>query len=523
MKKIFLGTFIFLTLIKVSFVDAFIWEGTDLDLYKKIDSWFLSLWNKLINNELKWSSAVLNDFLEKRWLLRYLDESSDFKTEEINEITKWILTPIYIHLKKDYLENKPNTSKIIEIKNLIVEWYKNKNSKIEKVVSNMNDIWSMWLYYDWDNSNSSYDLMTDLDKINTVIFEKNNPYDWKKSANDFKWWFKNILDNVQSLSETQAWINNNLAQNSWTSSINLASSNIIVNNTSTVNNLQGNSILSNKCLTGSINSLNNSSNSLTDTSLLNDIDNQLTNWTNNNTAKWWQSTQDSEAAPALNNWLSVWASLFDPFPCNNFFCITIDFVMYNQNLLGSGKSNSIESILTKNYKIAEKIAATALDQAEMTKTNYSFSILNGLFLGKMIHLWVQISFIPLPILSVNKIDSDSSWIKADFTDEQLYTNSFAQFWLKYSTQNSLSDWAASFALNNATWLNTSELQKKLSLAISLVNPTPSYNNTVSSAFKTEYLWNFNKDVMTLKSFSKELGSKMDTISNLIIKMKTKWE
>ncbi|MDD2486841.1 MAG: hypothetical protein PHS92_00520 [Candidatus Gracilibacteria bacterium] len=545
MKRILFFTFIFLGLIRISFVSAFIGESIELNLYNKVDSGVIKIKKQLMEKELKGSSSSINNIMKRSGLQRYFDENWDFSESELNKIKNGSISDITKHLKSEYREDKNlNTGKFAEITKTINEWRENKNIKVEKNISNMTELGSIGLYYDGDTGNSGYDIMYDMEQINSVIFSKDLPYNGKENINTAKLDFGSLINSPSPSSQSQgiaeiplpveAVLQNNNT-NPGTGTPNLNPQTQTINSTDVINNLANSTTLSNKCITGNIlndnsdNTASSAGNSyaadsiLNDKNLLNDINDQLVSGTNSSTSIGGQTTQDAGQAPVVNNGITAGSSLSDTFPCSDIFCIQIEFTMYTQNLLGGSKTKSIESILEKNYKIADKISSTPLIQSEMTKTNFSLSILKNLKLGKMLHMGIVISSLPLPILSLNKGTPSGNGgevgIKQDFIDEQIYINSFSQYGLKYKSQNDLSDDAADLAMKNCLKLNTEDCNKKLSKISSAINPTPQYNKMIYNSMKNEYLGSFNNDLMALIGYSQQLGSKIDTITNISKKTK----
>ena len=74
------------------------------------------------------------------------------------------------------------------------------------------------------------------------------------------------------------------------------------------------------------------------------------------------------------------SDFFHQMPCSSIFCIKTRFVTGNQNLLGGGKTTSIESILDTHTAILDKIATSALRAEHMTKNFGEASIFNLKFL-----------------------------------------------------------------------------------------------------------------------------------------------
>lgn len=105
-----------------------------------------------------------------------------------------------------------------------------------------------------------------------------------------------------------------------------------------------------------------------DQSLAFDIENQLAYGSNGQTS----GTPDELALPAAPQSPATVAggskkdNKTSSFPCFSFFCIRVDFLMYESLLLGGGKTYSIESVLDENYKIVQKFAGTSFIQAGHT-------------------------------------------------------------------------------------------------------------------------------------------------------------
>lgn len=73
--------------------------------------------------------------------------------------------------------------------------------------------------------------------------------------------------------------------------------------------------------------------------------------------------------------------------------------MYTQNILGGGKAATIEKVLDENLKIADKYAGSSFTLTKMPKMFFGLSAI-GLDLPSMLHIGVQFSTLPPPLLNL---------------------------------------------------------------------------------------------------------------------------
>lgn len=73
--------------------------------------------------------------------------------------------------------------------------------------------------------------------------------------------------------------------------------------------------------------------------------------------------------------------------------------MYSQNILSGGKAATIEKVLDENLKIVTKFAPSSFAQAKMTNMFFGLSLI-GIDLPSMLHIGVQFSTLPPPILNL---------------------------------------------------------------------------------------------------------------------------
>lgn len=382
-KNIFLILVLGLILPKFSFGD-FLSDPTWLDLYKKIDSWVYDLELKYLDKELRWwdmwwnivddlnkraKNAWLNDTCFK-WNLSVKDIKDIYNDNNSAEILSNVLKDCF-----DPEEASIWTTTFNNYLNIVNESYEENSKKAQTKVDNIYKIWRIWMYSDWVEENSPFDLQIDLQEINSIIFEEQIKYNWVNSTN--------------------LWrdVNNLLSWKNLNSKTNL----VIEDWNNWVCNLNDSWL--------SLDSLNNvfwNINSPEETQ---------------NKKTWYQKVNDN----------AFW-------PCNNFFCIAINFVTYNHNLLGWWTNLSIEWLLKRSNTHFKKFASTSLIQAKMT-TNHFELWLKDLQLPEIFHVWVQVSYKPVPLMNVDKKNKNKD--EDDFKAKNLLDRYYRNFWLDYDRANDL--------------------------------------------------------------------------------------
>ncbi len=360
----------------------------------------------------------------------------------------------------------------------------------------------IWLYSDWIKENSSFDLMVDLQEINDIIFEKQDKYLWENNSNiwklmesiiSWKWideaindslypennFFTSVMDalktNPLNWNNWQNWVNNwNQNNNSWNWNQNWDNSNL---NTDFLSKIWFNLWNSeNSCLTDEswfdYNSLNTVLKELNKDILTDKIknwwnnvnqNNNSSNWRNNQ--NWWNNWNLNNNQNTWNNnlpWYTWWKKAwfwelwwyyenlqtdFDSYkkindnsvwPCDNFFCITTKFVIYNNKLLWTTRDLSIEALIKRSNEHFKKFAWTSLMQAKMTTNNFEIW-LRDINLPDMFHVWVQVTKKPVPLLWVDKEENDPN--NDDFKAENMLRDYYKSIGKEYDRANEIQDFA----------------------------------------------------------------------------------
>lgn len=364
-------------------------------MYKNIDEWFESLEIKTYEYELtngqESITNYINDYIETHIATQengWECIQEDISIEEFNQIAGGNLELLSIKMSDDCkLENKNiSIENITNIQSHITDMQRIAQQQAEKKSNEIHQISRIWLYSDGITENSSFDLIDDLQAIDDIIFSQKIPYegqeyeDLNEYLNENFWISENkgnetdfsIIDITKS--ENQEWSS---LSHSWVF-IDLGTT-----NTYSCNIGDEKTLLSTWSLQSVIDDLNNDSPDILSNSWIHEMSGQenqepsIINTPNNYTA--------------LNdNW--VW-------PCNNFFCITVEFIMYNHKLLWWGPDVSIEYLINRSNNHLKKFANSSLVQANMTNNNFELW-LKDLNLPDLFSLNVQIQSKPVPILDI---------------------------------------------------------------------------------------------------------------------------
>lgn len=437
----------------------FLWNDHWFDLYKTIDKWIDDLELKNYEFEISWwwesVSGELNRILETNWLWECIKDWID--AEDIKEIVKWNSEKLASLISEDCFVDWEiiGTIKFNDILKNIVDIDKAYTDLAEDKTKKTYEIAHIGLYSDWSLENSPFDLIADLKSIDEIIFTREIEYNWEESYDidaEFEDFLKWLLNNNLSNSSNS----NNLANNILNDS-NL-NNNTNTNNTSNSNNTNPNNS-SNVQIENPYNTyvcsdnLNNSwLNSNEKDSLIAKINYVNTNnysWNQNNTnwnnsswnnSNWIGSNTNSSQSKNYLELNDTWYKKVNDnavFPCNDTFCIEVDFKTYNFDLLWWWQTYSIEKILKRSNEHLKQFAATSLVQSKMT-TNFFELGLRDLSLPDIFHMWIQISKKSPPILNIDNWEDDNDDKEKD---ELSYTNLLEKYyeanWLEYKRRNDI--------------------------------------------------------------------------------------
>ncbi len=524
MKKIFI--FIITLLSITNIANASFWSVSSLDLYKNIDNWIEWLQDNMISYELEWWNAKtwilkwINKLAKNNNTLECLDQSkylSKSKFDSIIQNKNGIQISEIIKLFNNNCQTNWNTT--IELANKYADFFIlyndiNTNTAKEKT-EQIYKLSQIWLYSDWNLDNSWFDLITDIEEIDKIIFANVVDYEWEEidsiddTLNDY---FDPLNKKIDNLLKRSDLTNNNggndAIQYSPTEQITSPEKIINTSNEYVCANNQQSSWLSENSLNWLLNNINNDLK-------WNNKDNP---WIDNNkpNSKFNNNNNDNNND---NNWNYQKVVDNSLWPCESFFCIVIDFVTYEHSLFWWWEDITIEYLLNRSNKHLSKFAATSLIPAKMWTNNFELW-LKDLNLPDVFHLSFQISTKPIPILNIEK-----KWTKdnSEFSAKNMLEEYYKVNGLNYNRRNDLDALVALEAnkqnINNAAWLTIEELLKKQSENDTIARKRQQKVLTLQKSIeaKVSYwtIWTFEEQYTELDKFTVWIVNYVNILDSLI--------
>lgn len=422
-------------------------------------------------------------------------------------------------------ENPVNTNTLQRtIKELTNLYKENKLIRTSKV-DNIQKIWKIWLYSDWVLENAPFDLIYDMLQIEKIIFEKKyEEYIW---VNDFDLWsyveshkspntswtplnfdsfkyddFKdeNNKNHQSEHNKNNIWNIDKIIINDWNNQICPTNDSWFDDETFNLLTWKNNS-----------NPKSNNTSWNTDKNS-NENENKENNGVESNE---WEQT-DSNYKQVNDN--KVW-------PCNNIFCIIVEFVIYNHNLLWwNNKDKSIEQIIKESNEHLKKFTNTSLVQSKMT-VNLAENVLKDLDLPSIFHVWIVVSKKPVPMLNIDKSEKAYD-ARNDFWSKNLLERYFKAYWLEYKRQNDLSkiellEWQLKSILD---WeeLNKTEAWEKFQDFVEEIKKNKKeiwfVDLAVQNHVISEDMKKFDEQCKELSKFVRELQEYVATLFSIYKKM-----
>lgn len=442
---------IFLGFIFPFSVKGFFEAGSNIDLYNTIADWYVK--NSSDNYEFEltkqWKETIsgnISKIIKDKWFWDCLMEWLDSKT--LGKITSWSVTDLTNIVKPECKEwaNKDTFSNdfistYIAVMTQIEETTKrNSRQKTKKTY----DISRIWLYSDGNIKNSPFDLVDDIKQIEKIIFTEEIEYKWEVQ-NDFSADFNN---NMLWIPLTVNGRNTPLIPwrngvSTWTGSWNIWNNNEVIPEIPLY--ISPGWYLSNYvCSEDS--SVQLAQSWFSQESIDAILASISTYWLENTSGSWTNNSSTGSSERERNNWnLALIPTWYAPvndnavFPCTTFFCINIEMVIHNQNLLWGWNSWTIESILKYSNETLKRFANTSLLQSKMTTNNFEIGLLD-LKLPDMFHMGVQIQKRSPPILNIENPDWEKSTdgkSKNEMSWKNLLIEAYKNNWLEYDRSNSL--------------------------------------------------------------------------------------
>ncbi len=421
--------FIICLLSITSVTNAFFWSPSSLDLYKNIDKWIKTTEDKLLNFELEWwkketgISAEINHLAQINNIKPCLDETLYIGVDEFHYIINYENIQSLTSFFSDDCKQDWNFKAEL-VQDYLKLFKKHKTNSIEtseKKAERIYKLSSSSTYTDWTLENSPFDLIIDIENIDKIIFASKTDYEWEENID----LWESVNEMLEDLSKSMDDLkyDNEKQREKIEKTLNNNNDDGTILDTETQYNCPEDSD-------------NNWLSSATNNFLLKDLQNDLNSDTSpppSNITYWSWSTKKSK-----NN--NIWDSYSEvndnwEWPCDWFFCIIIEFVMYNHSLFGWSDNITIEYLLNRSNNHLKKFASTSLIPANMSIANFELNLTN-LDLPDMFHLGFQVTTKPIPILNLEKEDKDEDNNTLDSND--MLEKYYKSYWLNYERRNDLS-------------------------------------------------------------------------------------
>ena len=522
------------------------WSDSGLNLYKSIDEWYKDLDEKNFYYEAKWwrdsIKEYVNDVLKsqntsgKTSFTDWECISWEISTVEMQKIGWW---DISILLEKIDPKCKKNDTSITitrlnEIQKVIQGLNIQAQQRAVEKTKNIYKVSKIWIYSDGTTENSAFDLIKDLQDIDKIIFTDEIEYTWEEYSDTNEVYDKLFISDKNDSNKNSSskekdfdlekiYLSDYLPkkqENNWTGTPDIISD---------YKNLQhkyaciDNSALSNQLSTTEIDKIIHET-TLKDTNSEKESLVPVNETTTSSTTSSWTTSNEDENSEKKSGW---YTSVSDNalWPCNNFFCISVEFVIYNQNLFWWGQDISIEYLVQRSNKHLKKFVNSSLVQSEMATNNFQLS-LKWLNLPDMFHMWVVIQTKPVPIL---KLDSNN-WSKKEDNSEFAWKNLLETYYknlgLEYDRKNDIKIYLNKEAelktvIDSADMYVTDFNTKKAQYNNHLSKIRAKYDlidKAVDKKILTEDIDKFNKQFTELENFSKALFDYANSLNSVVKNM-----
>ncbi len=419
-------------------------------MYKKIDKWVYDLEMNYVSRELKWwdmNATIVENLqhIDDMYGLRNCFEE-EFSGQEITQIANdQNGNAILFEKLKNCVDNESlPISTFTQYQSLIQKYYQDTLVKSESKADTVQKIATVWLYSDGIEENSPFDLLVDLANINRIIFEEEFKYEWYNNFDISKYlddsFDGTLFDGPRNYSFPSTLWNNSFWETflSWSQNspenigpifqpIEISDGNMFACNI----NDSGLSDETFQLLTSNAGH-NNSGNT----------------WNNWNIPvsefndERWQNQKQATLPDDFFHWdeyATNYSKINDNafWPCSNFFCITVENIIYKQNLLKGRNTIAIETLINRSNEHIYKFVNSSLVPSAMTTNNFELGF-QGLNLADIFHVGIQVTTKPVPFLNVNKDDSKKWRDETEFAAKNLLTKYYSNIGLDYNRANDIS-------------------------------------------------------------------------------------
>ncbi len=324
--------------------------------------------------------------------------------------------------------------------------------KIDKLL----DMSEIWVYSDWLDFNSPFDLVSDIEEIDEIVFEKDFEYEWDKEfdlSEKLKIEPEKALESTKKEEETSIeWWSTNKA--SWWASL---------TNSNKKTNKELEELLCKKTW-NCAEKIWQAYREIKTTNICNEKNNSWLSWNiekiielsaNKKLKDKEKNNENSSSEESFDVWEEVHIAEievenpeseyekiddWDLFPCSEIFCIKIDFETYEHNLLWWWWWNtpSIEYIINRSNEHLKKFMNSFLWQSKMT-INKGELDLKDINLMEMFNMKINIRYEPVPILELTKENEKKEEVKPEYNLDNMFEQYYKQHWLDYKQQNDISE------------------------------------------------------------------------------------
>lgn len=558
-KNVFFITWglLFLSFFSVS-THGFLWEDLWLNLYESIDEWFEELEIKQYQYELsaQWQAGwerikqYVNSILETNGINCEIESIADINL--IAEASDGQINAIYQKCKPKDAEWNVDTSKETDSGTLSTTYINNVSREVKNIRSSLQaraeekakqiyEIARIWLYSDGVTENSPFDLITDIEEIDRVIFSEELEYIWEdygtldfwddlddyiagndriadapynreennieessaESEEDLEW-SANSTEESPSISETIESVDEN-----WDPIILTEDGHLYACYTD--RDESGLSEDDLNWLTSNIYTSGSDIETLTARFARNpwslwDIDNRTR-------GRLWVpiESRELEAKQRLGpEWQH--SKTYDNFACDSFFCITVWFVTKSQNLLwGWGQTVSVESILERIDWHLDHISSTSLVQAKMTTNNFENNLVIKDLSSMLRGFGIQIQTKPTPILNIDNSENEekNNLLWGRYKSTNMVRAYYKNLWLDYDRANDLTiysdDIAESEIVQRAWELPLLAVTDRMDVYENYKNKLQEENDILTKSIENhitlEDLWDFYDQFTELERFA----------------------
>ena len=416
-----------------SHIHAFLWEDLGLDIYGQIDRNLKWLEQKQYEYELTaQGKGTVNDVLAPIFadygIACNIGSSADIESMLAgNNIAKI--------MERCWWENEDVPALLAERVTNALSYIKSTyTQRAETKAQKTFEVERIGLYSDGNIENSPFDLVEDLIQIDSIIFSKELEYEWVEN--------KNTSESVQDVVDevfNDPIINTGTNITDWVQEIADDIEDIFVwNDEEQEDIIEYLDYHNYVCIDQNQSGLDDA---ITDDIIWN------IEWYGpyvSNPSYW---EYPDGIVPIGWWWIGPtlwWESLSwnytpirDDFPCDWWFCITIEF-QKNDYGLAWGETSTIESVLKKSGQHLEKAANANPTQRKQTTNNFELSSIIENLPDMLRGFWVEVITKPVPILDIqNDRENNVNWDR--FERENLARKYFNNLWLNYDRQNDLTN------------------------------------------------------------------------------------